>query len=126
MVQVKENSELLEQFRALKNHHVKLVEEQSLNYDHINARQRQLEAKDCEIAEKDRVLKDKDLVVEEKSREIEEKSREIEEKGRRLDEQECQLASRELEIVELHHQIELYQTQVRQACMVHVVNNSLS
>ena len=77
MVQVKENSELLEQFRVLKNHHVKLAEEQLLNYSHINASQCQLEAKDRVIKEKDRVIKDK----------------------------ENQLADKELEIVTLSHQI---------------------
>ena len=77
MVQVKENSELLDQFRVLKDNHVKLTDEQSSNYSHINASQCQLEAKDRVIKEKDRVIKDK----------------------------ENQLADKELEIVTLSHQI---------------------
>ena len=61
--QVKENSELMDQFRALKNRHVKLVEKQSLKDDHINALTHQLEAKNREVKEKNHEVKEKNRKI---------------------------------------------------------------
>lgn len=62
-LQLQENSELLDQFNSLKSQHLKLVQEQSLNHDIINAKQRQLEKKEQEIKRKDEILGEKELEI---------------------------------------------------------------
>ena len=83
LLQLQENSELLDQFNSLKTQHLHLVQEQSLSYDNINVKQRQLEQKDREI-------KDRDLVIKEKEK---------------------LLAEKELELVEISHQLMIAQKQ---------------